>query len=169
MTHTNPETIRCPRCGAVAAPHLIDGDCFYCLFWQEQFTTGGGLIINGSHFRVGAEPPGEKLAACPKCYGSYGVGFRIRCADGTEIVTHNLWCQGKIPPGLARPDNAAIVAVDSGVPWPQPSHQHTDHLHHHPGSRYPYPYQCTFDGCHCWFLNEAEATDADRRARGGER
>lgn len=156
----------CPTCGTPQAQHW-HGRCYTCQFWAEQFTTPGGLIIGGNHYSIGEEPPAEKLAACPNRYGSYGLGFRIHRIDGVEIVTHNLWHQGAIPPGLVRPDNAAIIAAGADVPWPAPSHRHTEHLRHHAGDRLPYPYQCTFNGCHCFFLNAAEAAHADHCARTG--
>ncbi|GAA4470327.1 hypothetical protein [Phytohabitans houttuyneae] len=151
----------CPACGSVSPTRNADGSCLTCQHWAQQFTTPGGLIINGNHYRIGDEPPGEAWARFPKGYGSYGVGFIIRRADGTEIITHNLWHQGEIPPNLARPDNAQIVTSGALVPDPPPSHRHANHLRYYRSSALAY--RCMFDGCNCWFYTLDEAMQADAR------
>ncbi|GAA1857208.1 hypothetical protein [Asanoa iriomotensis] len=152
----------CPVCGSTRPDLIAAGACYTCEFWQEQFANPGGLIISGNHYRICAEPPGEKLAAFPKGYGCYGVGFLIRRHDGTEIVTHNLWHQGEIPPGLARPDNAVFIAVGDQVPKPEPSHRHADHLFRYTNVS-DYAYQCIFDDCGNWYTSPQEAAQSDDR------
>jgi len=109
MYQRQPDPTDCPTCGTTKVDRLTDGSCPTCRFWTYQFGTPGGLIINGEHYRVDDEPTPEELDNYPYLYGSYGHRFVIRHVDGTEIVTHNLWHQGTIPPGLTRPDNAAFV------------------------------------------------------------
>lgn len=99
----------CTICGTPNADHHY-GQCYICRFWADQFATPGGHIINGNHYRIGEEPTSDQLRRFPKQFGCNGTGFVIRVLpDGPEIVTHNLWHQGEIPPGLTRPDTAVFV------------------------------------------------------------
>jgi len=109
------ESVGCGDCGSTKVTRYADGTCFTCQFWADQFSTPGGLIINGSHYRIGPEPTPQELADHPSHYGCYGDQFVIGLPDGTQTVTHNLWTQGPIPPRLSRPDNAAFIQRAGGT------------------------------------------------------
>ncbi len=110
----------CPDCGTPNVTRYADGTCFICHFWALQFAAPGGLIINGNHYRIGAEPTPEEHQRHPEHYGSYGRRHTIRHNDGTVTVTHNLWHQGAIPARLTRPDNATFVRDDDPNLDPDP-------------------------------------------------
>ncbi|MFY1675061.1 hypothetical protein ACN27G_34845 [Plantactinospora sp. WMMB334] len=134
----------CHTCGTPNATHW-SGNCATCEFWAHQFATPGGLIIGGCHYRISEEPTAEQLAEYPKLCGSNGARFTIRLNDGTEVITHNLWGQGNIPPGLTRPDNAEFVGDPEPAPRPRPAtHDCLDHLDYIGGS---YPYECLYRHC----------------------
>jgi hypothetical protein len=76
---------------------------------------GGRLCVrvDGHHYVVGHEPSKQELES-NRQYGGLGHGgreFKIRMHDGREIVTRNLWGQGKIPLEYREvlPDNAVFI------------------------------------------------------------
>jgi hypothetical protein len=89
-----------------------DGVCETCQTWAQIFDVPGSFIANGRHYVIGAEPTAAELVDNPSHYGNYGRRYLIRFPDGREVVTHNLWDQGCIPPGLARPDTAEFIRED---------------------------------------------------------
>lgn len=74
--------------------------CFDCQFWYEKWLKRDNpavLRIDGVHYRLTTEK---------------GLSAHIVRNDGTEIVTDNLWHQGKIPSvwvGLGLTDNGRFV------------------------------------------------------------
>jgi len=110
------ETIVCKVCGETE--RLTYGThnerlkserlCFTCEFWLRYVwndpTEPRALVINGGHFMIGDEErrhPGEMR-------GFAGRKFLIEKFTGEQIVTTNLWYQGKIPQHFRErlPDNA---------------------------------------------------------------
>jgi hypothetical protein len=90
--------------------------CFSCNFWREYVErdaselAGRSAVIDGVHYVVCEEPSAERRRN-PTLLGFGGVKTVIRFKDGREVTSHNLWCQGRIPP-LWRdkfPDNAEFV------------------------------------------------------------
>ena len=86
--------------------------CFSCLHWVRQLETRREVcaVINGTHYRIGAEPDKKQLKH------GFGLGFggspyTIRYFDGRVVKTRNLWCQGDIPAHFRSqlPDDAEFV------------------------------------------------------------
>jgi len=74
-------------------------------FWLAQLAEGGGIIIDGEHYRVGDGREGG-------IRGYDGREFRIAFFDDREtIVTTNLWHQGTVPPSFRAvlPNNATFI------------------------------------------------------------
>lgn len=62
--------------------------------------------IEGTHYMI------DKENADPRAFrGFAGQRFKIKFADGREVETTNLWCQGSIPDHFRDrlPDNANFV------------------------------------------------------------
>jgi len=78
-------------------------------FWDEKVAVKDkpfSVRVNGSHFIIG--PEGEKYP------GFGGQKFHIKFHDGREVITTNLWHQGKIPVSYRfrktkLPDNAVFI------------------------------------------------------------
>ncbi len=77
---------------------LAAGLCFSCNHWTELVGAGGIVVDFGSHRRhymAGDEPlPGESR----RFLGHGGTRMEIQFLDGRQLVSHNLWHQGHIPP-----------------------------------------------------------------------
>jgi hypothetical protein len=77
-----------------------NNSCFDCQYWYEKWLMQDELSVirvSGEHYLISTEP---------------GLTAHIIRDDGTEIVTTNLWHQGKIPEvwiGLGLTDNARFV------------------------------------------------------------
>jgi hypothetical protein len=89
--------------------------CYYCQFWllmaetdgESDFVVavGSGCFEPGTHMHVGdRDPRGFKerkgrIRQKPKgpIRGFDGSRYRICFDDGSDIVTDNLWTQGKVP------------------------------------------------------------------------
>lgn len=83
-----------------------NGFCFGCAFWEGLVCRppSGRAIIDGTHYVIGNRAPS-------RYNGFGGQRFHIAFNNGTEVVTHDLWCQGAIPEAF-RPrlqDNARFV------------------------------------------------------------
>lgn len=86
--------------------------CFHCNFWREmsekdsQRPSHTVVMIDGTHYVIAPEDDPETYFR-----GFAGRKFHIKFNDGTEIITTNLWCQGK--PSLEWidkfPDNAKFL------------------------------------------------------------
>lgn len=77
---------------------------------------GGEQVVrvDGQHYVVGHTPSAQELES-NRQYGGLGHGgreFKIRLHDGREIITRNLWAQGKIPAEYREvlPDNAVFIS-----------------------------------------------------------
>jgi hypothetical protein len=73
---------------------------------MDQMDQPGGLVIGGKHYRLGSEYEGSGAFK-----GHGGARFVIETADGTRVVTTNLWYQGEVPEHFRDrlPDNARFV------------------------------------------------------------
>jgi hypothetical protein len=82
--------------------------CFRCEFWTMQHEAGGGIIVDGRHYRVG---PDSRDGWDGVFRGFGGRPFVVLLNDGRRIVTDNLWTQGVIPARFRGrlPDNARFV------------------------------------------------------------
>jgi hypothetical protein len=83
--------------------------CFNCHFWWEKVDYADKpwvARIDGTHYIIGREP-----ASPDEFQGFGGAEFRIRFHDGREVTSHNLWCQGDIPPHFRNRllDNAEFI------------------------------------------------------------
>lgn len=82
-------------------------------FWGQFYNQleGESVIVAGVAYTIGPEP--EKLDR-PNCV-QYGFGGRRHAiqffSDNREVVTHNLWYRGPVPPELRvqMPDNARFI------------------------------------------------------------
>ena len=114
------ETVTCKECGETEElcwfpdvnERLKTGSlCFSCDHWsyyvESDPSNPNALVIEGEHFIVGDEYE-ERLGAWR---GFAGQKFIIEKFTGEQIVTTNLWYQGKIPQHFkARlPDNARFI------------------------------------------------------------
>lgn len=84
--------------GDTAKTMRDEGVCFSCAFWLELVerdkTNDQSLIIDGVHYVWKNDYAGMDR----RYAGHAGAEFKIRFFDYREdLVTHNLWCQGKIP------------------------------------------------------------------------
>lgn len=109
----------CVECGSPLYDHWIEPVktqvltrelCHTCLHWTGYVETSANpahLVVNGYHYVI--EPDR------PKGYrgfeGHGGAEFVIRFKDGREVVSHNLWAQGRIPRWFRDrlPDSAEFV------------------------------------------------------------
>lgn len=80
--------------------------CFTCDYWQKQIEDGGGLVIDGMHYRVGGVEPDMLHPHARRPHAQ-----RIRLAGGSVIEADALRCQGLIPDRFraALPDNAEFI------------------------------------------------------------
>ena len=112
------QTVTCCECGSqeeltwdqdLNARFLKLKLCFTCNHWQDRITHYGpaSVIIDGEHYMIGSEDDDYPSR------GHGGQRFRIKFNDGREVVTTNLWHQGKIPEHYRDrlPDNAVWVPV----------------------------------------------------------
>ena len=89
--------------------------CFTCMFWWEKVEWSNDpdekyrvVRVDGVHRTIGREPD----ASVPRhILGHGGCRFHFRFKDGHEVVSHNVWHQGKIPEHFRHllPDNAEVV------------------------------------------------------------
>ena len=86
--------------------------CFYCNFWRELLAEDAErpphtwCVSDGTHNVINPDEPGNYFQ------GFGGAEFNIEFNDGTRIITHNLWCQGKPEEDYWKekfPDNAKFV------------------------------------------------------------
>ncbi len=82
-------------------------------YWKEKYThlDDRTVIVDGHHYKI-ADENGH-----PNAFrGHSGIKFTIRFHDGREVVTTNLWSQGKIPEAWRDrlPDNAIFVKASHG-------------------------------------------------------
>lgn len=116
-----------PRCRECNGPQVFGwakdcevkmrerGTCFICMCWADNYEDAGPhvAIVDGHRYSIAPDvPKGERGFV-----GHGGAEFRIRFDDGREVVTHNLWAQGRIPPCWRdrMPDNATFVAREHGA------------------------------------------------------
>jgi hypothetical protein len=119
MSTTLDTTITCHECGedhdtarwaaSVAEVLRAMRECFHCHYWLDRIRKIAAgetrfVTIAGVGYAVGAED--ERGFR-----GFDGARFRIRTANGRDITTTNLWCQGAIPPRFRErlPDNAEFI------------------------------------------------------------
>lgn len=114
--------IKCKICGSLEGPSnyrpevesrlIYSGTCFSCYFWNEQYELDSNkrgphkfAVIDGTHYSILPDDPDGYFK------GHGGKKFKIRFFDGTEVITHNLWCQGDIPPIWKDkfPNNATFI------------------------------------------------------------
>jgi hypothetical protein len=83
--------------------------CHTCLFWRKRLAEHGPhvAIVNGERFSISPDKP----RGYQGFIGHGGAEFRIRFHDGREVVTRNLWAQGRVPDHFRDrlPDNATFV------------------------------------------------------------
>ena len=82
--------------------------CYRCEFWTMQHEAGGGIVVDGTHYRVGPESR-DGWNGVFRGFG--GRRFVVLLNDGRRIVTDSLWTQGVIPARFRGrlPDNARFV------------------------------------------------------------
>lgn len=91
--------------------------CFNCLFWVEYITTQANpthAVIGGQHYVIAPDKPKGYRGFL----GHGGAEFMIKFTDGREVVTRNLWAQGRIPDHFRAklPDNAEFVTRGLSIP-----------------------------------------------------
>lgn len=115
------EHVTCKECGKVDHLRWIGGTakqmkerqlCFSCNYWQDRVERVGHpdqAIIDGVVYQVGE----KNVPGGPWMRGYGGQQFHILFNDGRDVVTTNLWCNGKVPERFRGrlPDNA-IRGVD---------------------------------------------------------
>lgn len=103
------ECVDGPRCGECNAPiafdrnygtaadkarRLTDRLCFSCDHWRERIKGGTHVVvIDGYRYSISPDLPPRSR----DCAGHGGARFVIRFHDGREVVTHNLWANGRVP------------------------------------------------------------------------
>lgn len=114
--------IKCRICGSVEDPDRYQSEvckelhknnvCMSCFHWSEQHRLDrevrgihGWAVIEGTHYVISPDDSNAYFK------GHGGTEFKIRFFDGTEIITHNLWCQGDIPESWKDkfPNNATFI------------------------------------------------------------
>lgn len=100
--------IKCKICGSLEDPDQYipkvyktlheNHICMSCFHWNEQLLLDREVrgehewaVIGGVHYVIRPDDSNAYFK------GHGGSEFKIRFFDGTEIITHNLWCQGVIP------------------------------------------------------------------------
>lgn len=70
-----------------------EGVCFRCAFWLEKIalTDENTVVVNGVRYTIGEDDPNQIFK------GFSGRKFDIEFFDGRKIVSHDVWCQGRIP------------------------------------------------------------------------
>lgn len=116
----NPNAYRCVECGMLADANdyhggermKADGTCFYCDLWRQRVRDSGpgDIVVDGIMYAYDPRHPkkgGEKFLL-----GHGGREFKILLADGSTVVTNNLWCGGNVPEHFRSrlPDNAKFVS-----------------------------------------------------------
>lgn len=81
-----------------------------CLFWLDYARTASDpahLVVEGRHYVIAKDQPKGYQGSL----GHGGARFDIRFNDGREVVSHNLWAQGRVPEHFRErlPDNAEFV------------------------------------------------------------
>jgi hypothetical protein len=74
------------------------GLCFACHEWINLIGRGGVVVQHGGqrrHFLICEEPPASERI---HLLGHGGARFDIQFFDGRQVVSHNVWFQGEIPP-----------------------------------------------------------------------
>jgi hypothetical protein len=110
--------LTCVECGKHDDANYIDETrddmlarsvCFTCRFWldwirDDQVRTDT-LVAGGCHYVIGAEDGSRYVR------GFGGARFHFVKDDGTEIVSTNVWYQGRVPEQFRdrMPDNARLV------------------------------------------------------------
>lgn len=81
--------------------------------WEREIAEGleNAVIVDNVLYRIRREPSERELREWPSCFGFGGGKWVVRFHDGREVVTHNLWHVGTIPPPFRDrlPDNAEFV------------------------------------------------------------
>jgi len=106
---------QCHECGGVVALNYAEplrsrmaarGLCFTCDFWSELIGAGR-LVIDGEAYAIGDERHDGGMR------GFGGCRFTIEKADGSVIVSTNLWTSGRVPAHFRdrMPDNARFVSL----------------------------------------------------------
>jgi hypothetical protein len=69
------------------------------------------IVVNGRCYAIGPEGGSRWKPNSRPWFGYDGREFHIRKHDGTEIVTHNLWSLGTVPPEFLKslPDSARFL------------------------------------------------------------
>lgn len=104
-TEPKPPTILCWCCGQIELQFGGDGRlaamrrCFSCDFWIEILTKPETLVLRGGSGKKCAYSiaPDLRAGESESCAGFGGAKHVIQFADGSEVVTHNLWGNGEIP------------------------------------------------------------------------
>jgi hypothetical protein len=85
--------------------------CSTCYFWREKLREHGPnvAIVSGERFTIQPDQPRGYRGFL----GHGGAEFRIRFHDGREVVTRNLWAQGRVPDHFRErlSNNAVFVRV----------------------------------------------------------
>lgn len=111
---------RCVECGEILELNYCEPyktaiqtveTCFNCLFWVGYVETQGNpthAIIGGRHFVISPDQPKGYRGFL----GHGGAEFTIKFHDGREVVSRNLWAQGRVPEHFRGrlPDNAVFVS-----------------------------------------------------------
>lgn len=118
---TDPDDYTCSECGGTFNPgYWLTGEeyarrklCLHDAHWADaaaRVRLGKGLIIDGCSYSWRPDlSPGDNSHA-----GFGGALCRIQRADGSILVTRNLWHNGEIPPEWRErlPDNAVFLRDD---------------------------------------------------------
>lgn len=96
------------RCLSGWEQREADGVCHSCDFWRGLVSGGPNVAVIGG-FRYSIAPDAPK--GFRGFIGHGGAEFVIRFTDGREVITHNLWANGRVPPHFVGriPDNATFV------------------------------------------------------------
>lgn len=103
-TEPVPPRVTCSICGLIEVLHwnsdtnndlLKECLCFECDFWLKR----ARLVVQPNHVAVknSAYMIQEDEQGNRRWSGFGGREFHIKFFDGREVITHNLWHQGKIP------------------------------------------------------------------------
>lgn len=117
------EQVICKVCSKIEGLHWYDRTnetlkktnlCFSCNFWYEKTALKddpSSVRIDGDYYWIGEIPDKISLKKFKANYGYYGREFKILFNDGREVVTNNLWHNGKIDPNWKKqlPDNATFA------------------------------------------------------------
>lgn len=116
--------VSCKECGTVDTLRWDDSTnkrlvewqvCFTCYHWLENMELDKAqpdifAIVDAHHYVIGTEPS----ANAPRyLLGFGGARKHFRFHDGREVISHNVWYQGKIPNHFRErmPDNAVIITT----------------------------------------------------------